>query len=309
MTGIHGICPIIDTPFTSDGDVHYENLEQLVNHLAGTDVNSLAMFGFASEYYALSDEERRDITQIVVDTCSEYDTNSIISITPHATKVAVQEAQYAERVGADALMILPPHIRVSSPSDIIDHIEAVANAVDLPMIIQYAPEGDGVGVPPDAFARLFRDVENVEYFKIEANPPGKYITALLEQTEGEPEILVGNAGFEMIDALDRGATGVMPASAMYDIYLDIYDQYTEGNREDASDLHGDLLQMLNLISQVGIQVEKNILVRRGLAASAHCRDPVNSPDDYHERQFEFLYETYISPHLRRIDDVVAASDD
>lgn len=309
MASIKGICPIIDTPFTSSGDVHYENLRQLVDHLAASDVNSLAMFGFASEYFALADAERREITDVVVEQCAEYETNSIISITPHATNVAIEEAEYAEEAGADALMVLPPHIRISSAADITEHIEAIADSVSIPVVVQYAPEGDGVSVPPEALARLYHSVENVDYFKIEAKPPGEYVTSLLDQTDGEAYVLVGNAGFEMIEALDRGAVGVMPASAMYDIYLEIYDRYTGGNRDGAIDLHGDLLQMLNLIRQVGIQIEKDILARRGLAATAHCRKPVNSPDSYHEEQFEYLYETYIAPNFQRAEAVEAASDD
>jgi len=297
MTAIKGVCPIVDTTFTESGDVDYQNLERLVSHLASSDVNSLAMFGFASEYFALSDAERRNITEIVVETCDSFDTNSIISVTPHATKNAVAEAEYAEEIGADALMVLPPHIRISAAPDIIAHLRAVADAVSVPVVVQYAPEGDGVSVPPKEFVKLYDEVANVECFKIEAKPPGKYVTTLLEQTDGEMDVLVGNAGFEMIEALDRGAVGVMPASGMYDIYLDIYERYQSGNREGAIDLHGDLLQMLNLIRQVGIQIEKAILARRGLANSAHCRAPVNKPDRYHEDQFNYLYDTYIEPHI------------
>ncbi|MEF8813715.1 MAG: dihydrodipicolinate synthase family protein [Halovenus sp.] len=295
-TEIRGICPIVDTPFTADGEVDYENLARLVARLAESEVNSIAVFGFASEYYALSDEERRTMTEVVVEGATE--TTSIVSITPHATTHAVEEAQFAERTGADALMVLPPHIRVSSSGDVLDHISAVAEAVSVPVGVQYAPEEGGVALSPGELAALYRTVDNIEFFKVEAKPPGSYVTSLLDETDGEATVLVGNAGFEMIDAFDRGAAGVMPASAMYDVYQTIYEKYRQGDREEAIDIHGDLLQMLTLVGRVGIQFEKEILKRRDLAATAHCRDPVNSPDEYYTAQFEYVYETSLAPHFR-----------
>ncbi|WP_436934734.1 dihydrodipicolinate synthase family protein [Halovenus marina] len=295
---IRGICPIVDTPFTDDGEIDYENLRRLVARLAESGVNSLAVFGFASEYYALSDDERRAMAEVVVEECAGTGTTSIVSITPHATKHAIEEAEFAEQIGADALMVLPPHIRLSASADVLDHISAVADAVSVPVGVQYAPEEGGVALSPGELADLYRTVDNVEYFKVEAKPPGGYVTSLLEETDGEATVLVGNAGFEMIDAFDRGAAGVMPASAMYDVYQTIYDRYQQGDREEAIDIHGDLLQMLTLIGRVGIQFEKEILARRGMADTAHCREPVNSPDEHYTEQFEYVYETYLAPHFR-----------
>jgi len=294
---IRGVCPIVDTPFTANGNVDYESLRDLASRLATSKCKSVAVFGFASEYYTLTDDERREMAEIVVNECADSDTNAIVSITPHATKVAVEEAEFAEETGADALMVLPPHVRVSSSQHVIDHIEAIAEAVSVPVVVQYTPSGAGVSVSPEKFARLYRKVPNVAYFKIEARPPGPYISRLLEETGGDAKILVGNAGREMIEALDRGAIGVMPASSMYELYLDIYDEYQSGNRERAIDVHGGLLQILNLMGQVGIQVEKDILARRGMADTNHCREPVTKPDEYHGDLFDQLYETYIEPHL------------
>jgi 4-hydroxy-tetrahydrodipicolinate synthase len=294
---VRGVCPIVDTPFTETGEVDYESLRSLVGRLAASECDSVAVFGFASEYYTLTDDERRRMTEVVIDGCAESDTTAIVSITPHAMTVAVEEAEYAERTGADALMVLPPHVRVSSSERVIDHVEAIAEAVSVPVVVQYTPSGAGVQVSPEEFARLSQRVPNVDYFKIEARPPGPYISRLLEETDGEANVLVGNAGREMIEALDRGAVGVMPASSMYEIYLEIYEEHQRGNRDRAMAVHGDLLQMLTVMGQVGIQVEKDILARRGMADTNRCREPVTKPDEYHEDIFDHVYESYIEPHL------------
>jgi dihydrodipicolinate synthase/N-acetylneuraminate lyase len=82
------------------------------------------------------------------------------------------------------------------------------------------------------------------------------------------------------------------------VYQTIYDEYQQGNREEAIDIHGDPLQMLMLVSRVGIQFEKEILARRGMADTAHCRDPVNSLVEHYTEQFEYVYETYLAQHFQ-----------
>ena len=80
--------------------------------------------------------------------------------------------------------------------------------------------------------------------------------------DGEMQIFVGNAGFQIIECMDRGAIGAMPGCSMYDVYLDIYNNYVEGNREKAIELHNKLLPMLNHIRQNVEQIisfEKRIL--------------------------------------------------
>ena len=293
---VRGVVPILDTPFTSDGAVDYDSLARETRTLAAGGCDALALFGYASEFYALTDEERSEMTDVVVEAAADSDTPVAVSVTPDATRAAVAEAEAAADAGADALMVLPPRTRVPSQEKVLAHVEAVADAVDLPVTVQYAPE-EGVAVAPDAFARLYDGVANVVGFKIESSPPGPYVSSLHSATDGEADVLVGNAGFEMIEAFERGADGVMPASSMFEIYLEIRDRYRAGDREGAIALHGDLLQMLNLLRQVGIGYEKRILSRRGLAETDYCREPVRSPDEHHETLFEVIYPEYVEPHL------------
>lgn len=293
---LRGVVPILDTPFTSDGAVDYDSLARETRTLAAGGCDALALFGYASEFYTLTDEERSEMTDVVVEAAADSDTPVAISVTPNATRAAVAEAEVAADAGADALMVLPSRTRVPSQEGVLEHVEAVANAVDLPVTVQYSPE-EGVSVTPDAFARLYHDVVNVVGFKIESSPPGPYVSNLLSATNGDANVLVGNAGFEMIEAFERGADGVMPASSMFEIYIEIRDRYRAGDLEGAVALHGDLLQMLNLLRQVGIGYEKRILARRGLAETSHCREPVRSPDENHEALFDVIYPEYVEPHI------------
>ncbi|WP_049903179.1 dihydrodipicolinate synthase family protein [Halococcus agarilyticus] len=296
-TTLHGVCPIVDTPFTESGDVDYGGLEFLSETLIDGGCHALALFGYASEFYKLNEEERERMTRIVVDACDRGGIPSIVSVTAQSTDVAIDQAQFIEKSGADALMILPPHVRGPPESGVFDHLEAIAESVSLPVMVQYAPGSTGMTHSPRFFANLYDEVENIDYFKIECDPPGKFVSRLHELTDGGANVLVGRAGYEMIEGYDRGAVGVMPASAMYDIYLRIHTYYQQGDRQRAVDLHSELVALLNQLTKVGIQFEKRILADRGLVDSAYCRAPETTFDETYDDIYEEYYEKYVEPNI------------
>ena len=294
---IRGVIPIVDTPFDAAGNVDYDSLERLTRTLTAEGCHGLALFGYASEFYKLTDAERNRMMDIVIEACDRGGIPSIVSVTAQATKPAIDAAEDIEAAGADGLMILPPHTRDPPEAEIGAHLRAVADAVSLPVMVQYAPGSTGVTHSPEFFASLYRETDNVDLFKIECDPPGKFTSRLHDLTDGEADTLVGRAGYEMIEGYDRGAVGVMPASAMYDIYLDIHDRYRAGDRKAAVGLHSELVAVLNQLTKVGIAWEKRILARRGLVESDHCRSPEATFDDTYEALFEEYYERFVAPNI------------
>ncbi len=289
---IKGICPIIATTFKENGEVDYEELYNLVKHLIEGGCHAVTLFGIAGEYYKLTDEERVEMAKVVVKACRENGGTSIISVTDHATENAVKSAKLFEELGADCLMMLPPFFLKPGAAYLYEHMKAIANAVKIPIMAQYAPEQTGVAISPDTFVRLEKECPNIIYYKIECKPAGPYVSNLMKLTDGRMKIFVGNAGFQIIECMDRGAIGAMPGCSMYDVYLDIYNSYVSGDREKAIRVHNKLLPMLNHIRQNVEQIisfEKRILKKRGIIKSDYCRKPSYDTDPYFDRLFEEFY--------------------
>ena len=302
MSDIQGICPIIATPFTEQGEVDYESMTNLLRVLAQGGCGGLTLFGIAGEYYKLSDDEMNEMTALVVRECSAAKVPSIISVTRHATELAVKQARSTEAAGADCLMLLPPFFLKPGGAALYQHIKAVSLSVSIPVMLQYAPEQTGVAMDPTLLARLAEEVPNLLYYKIECRPPGAYISRLLELTKGRIKIFIGNAGFQMIEGLDRGAVGVMPGCSMFDLYLKIYGAWRNGERAEAQRLHNELLAMLNHIRQDVEEIifyEKRILARRGIIRTDACRKPSFASDPHFDSLFDERYEA-IKPLLGKI---------
>ena len=292
-TQIQGICPIIAAPFDENGEVDYVSLDKLVRYLIKGGCGAVTLFGIAGEYYKLTDDEREKMVEVTVKAAKEEGGKTIISVTDHATEVAVKRAQYFEKMGADCLMLLPPFFLKPGAGYLYKHMKSIANAVKIPIMAQYAPEQTGVAIAPETFCKLEKECPNMIYYKIECKPAGPYVTNLMKLTDNKMKIFVGNAGFQIIECMDRGAIGAMPGCSMFDVYIDIYNNYVNGNREKAIEIHNLLLPMLNHIRQNVEQIisfEKRILKRRGIIASDYCRKPSYDTDEYFDKLFDEFYK-------------------
>ncbi len=287
MKAIKGIFPIIATPFSDNGEVDYESFENLVKTLIEGGCQGATLFGIAGEYYKLTAEEKEKLAVITIETCHKCGGKAVLSVTEHATEAAVLQAKHFEELGADCLMLLPPFFLKPGANAIAEHIKAVAKAVKLPVMPQYAPEQTGVAISPEVFIGLSQECPNIEYYKIECKPVGAYLSKMNKQNESIG-IFIGNAGYQLIEGFDRGAIGAMPGCSMFDVYLDIYNSYFAGDRQKAIRVHSALLPMLNHIRQNVEQIiyfEKKILKLRGIIKSDYCRKPSFNSDEIYDRMF------------------------
>jgi dihydrodipicolinate synthase/N-acetylneuraminate lyase len=292
---LKGIISILSTPFTSDGmEVDYDDLRKIIDLLISEGVHGIALLGVASEFYKISDDERQKMIEVTIEHNAKR-VPVVVNITRNSTELAVKDALNAERSGADAIMIVPPYFMPPSNTAIIEHIYAVSERVSLPIMIQYAPQVTGVGIPAETFLEINKHSKGQLYIKAESVPPGNLISTLVDKTEGEMGIFIGNAGLQTFDALTRGASGLMPGSSMTKPYLDIYNEFVTGNKEQAFEMFNAFLPVLNLVAQSAemfTKFEKIILKRRGIIKSDYCRKPYYTPGAEYESVLD-KYNTYM----------------
>ncbi|MEB4614562.1 dihydrodipicolinate synthase family protein [Leucobacter sp. M11] len=279
---ISGVCPVVETPFTSEGEVDLASMERLLDHLYAVGVRQIMYPGYASEFYKLTDAERDALTQTVVQRFgSREDTVVVISVPDHATRVAVERARRAVELGADMINILPPFLHGPSAAEVQAHVRAVLTAIaPVPAIVQYAPAQTGVALAPGVIAEMAAASPNLVQVKVESAPPGQFISAL---SAAAPllDSVVGHAGVQLIDARARGAVGVQPGCSFSELYLRIWSHWDAGEPERARALHARLLPFISYWMQgveLIIAAEKWISARRGIIASDHCRAPARQLD-------------------------------
>lgn len=271
---IVGVNPIVAMPFTAHGEVDEKSMVRLLEHLATSGANGATLFGIASEFPKLNDHERDRLAQLFVSTLAGSPLYRAMSVTDHSSEQAVKRARDYAKLGVDALMLLPPFFLNPGPQAIQAHIFAVLEAVDIPVMVQYAPGETGLTITPEQMAEIAARYPHA-VFKIECNPPVDYTREFLAKAP-QASVLNGYAGLYMLQMLAAGGKGVMPGCSFTEVYVRIYRHWLSGDKEQASALHQSLLPYIQRWMshcEYIIQAEKTILLRRGIIATDYCRRP------------------------------------
>jgi 4-hydroxy-tetrahydrodipicolinate synthase len=298
---LRGVLPVLLTPFDEDGGVDFSGIATVARHVLSTGVPSVMYPGYASEFYRLSDRERAELTSTVVQVAAAHGAQVIQSVTEQATVLAVESARRAVEVGCGAVNVLAPTTLGGDSGQVRAHLSAVLQAcAPLPAVIQHAPALTGSALALGDLRRLAQECPNLVGVKVETLPAGPTVTAL-QTIAPELGCLVGYGGLHLIDALERGASGVQPGSSFVEIYQHIWAAWAAGDRSAAAELHAALVPFLAYWMQdvrILVQVEKLIARRRGWIASDHCRAP-DRPLDKHETRLvdRFLsqFEHIVTP--------------
>ncbi|HZJ10149.1 MAG TPA: dihydrodipicolinate synthase family protein, partial [Trueperaceae bacterium] len=148
----------------------------------------------------------------------------------------------------------------------------LAAAIDLPLILQNAPPPLGSAYGPDAIKDLIVKVPQIRYVKEETSPGGQRITRLLDDPPAALAGVFGGAGGRFImDELNRGAIGAMPASEITEVHVRIFELYRQGDVADARALYNRSLPLLTFQSVFRMDMTKEVLRRRGVIDSTHVR--------------------------------------
>jgi 4-hydroxy-tetrahydrodipicolinate synthase len=286
---ISGIIPIVAATFTDMGTLDEDSFQSLIQHLLNTGASALTLFGLASEFYKLPDSDRARMQALLLaGTCQSESVAGIISITDHSWEVASRRACDAEAQGADALMILPPYFLAPGEDAILEHLRRVIGSVRIPVIVQYAPVQTGVRIRPEVFLKLRDALPNADFIKVETQPPGRYVSQLVELSHGRLKSFVGYAGVQMPDVLARGAVGIQPGCSFTEVYVELWKLW-QADKVEFQAFHNTLLPYITYWMQgveLIIKVEKVILKKRGVIASDYCRSPAYVLDAGEEKRIE-----------------------
>lgn len=285
---------MLETPFTSAGDVDTASLLGLVDHLAAIGADALMYPGFASEYLKLTDAERDDQVLQVIVRAKEHGLTAVASVADHGTHAAVARAERYAAGGASLINILPPHQLGPGSDAVFAHLVAVIAAIaPTPAVLQYAPAQTGLALDAAMIGRLADVAPNLVQVKVEAQPPGRLVSAL-GQAAPRLTSVVGYAGLHLTDALRRGAVGVQPGCSFTELYLRVWDLWQSGDRPGATTLHQRMAPYLATWMQhveFIVAAEKRISLLRGLIPSDICRAPGWTLDQEERSQIDrFLTE-------------------
>jgi 4-hydroxy-tetrahydrodipicolinate synthase len=270
LKGVYNITP---TPFNPDGSLDEASLASLTNFTIDKGVNGMTILGVLGEAGKVTDAERERIIAKVLETAG--DRLPICVGTSHAaTGVCVTYSKQAQQMGAKAIMVAPPSLARSSNEALRRHYLAVAEAVDIPVVVQDHPTSSGVLMNVDFIAAIAEEAPHCRFLKLEDEPSPSKVSQV---RKANPNVIIfgGLGGMMFLEELRHGAHGTMTGFGFPEILVEIYQKYSSGDIDGATEVFYHYCPLIRFENQprINLALRKEIYQRRGAIASPTVRQP------------------------------------
>lgn len=234
----------IVTPFNEDG-IDFDALGKLIDYQIENSTDAIIIAGTTGESATMSDAEHKEIIKFAVEHVNKR-VPVIAGAGSNDTAYAIQLSQYAEKVGADALLLVTPYYNKCTQNGLVAHYKKIADNVDLPIILYNVPSRTGVNIKPETYLKLSEHPRIVA--TKEANGDLSSIVRTKKLCGDELEIYSGNDD-QIIPILSLGGKGVISVLsnvAPKDTHL-ICQLYFEGKVEAAAKLQIDYSDLIDAL--------------------------------------------------------------
>lgn len=274
-----GIFVIVTTPFTDDHRFDEAGLHATMDFCLAAGVHGVVANALASEGGYLSEVERRRAAEIVV-TRAKGRVPAIVAVSAPHHHIAVDYARHAEGIGADAVMALPPTLHPASPAEIKAHYRAIGAATPLPLVLQNVVGQGASPMSAALLAELVDEVPTARFVKEESGYPAQTVGEIIRLCGDKVEgVMGGKAGKTLLEELRHGVAGTMPACEFADVHVRLWTAIEAGDQPLARDIFRRLLPLLDMESNYGMPLMKEVLKLRGVIGSNAVRQSGFRPLD------------------------------
>ena len=272
------------TPFNEKNEINFEKLRELLEYHIANRTDAVIVTGTTGESATMSDEEKLAVIKFSVDVVRGR-IPVIAGTGSNNTKHAVWLSQEAEKLGADALLVVTPYYNKGNESGIYNHYREIAENVKIPIILYNVPGRTGVNLSINLVKELSR-LKNIDAIK-EASGNISY-AAEIARAVPELDIYSGNDDMT-VPLLSIGGKGVISVSAniLPEIVHNMVMAFLNKDTDKARELqlkYNDLVNALFIeVNPVPVKEAMNFL---GYGVG-ECRLPLGKMN---EKNKEVLYE-------------------
>ena len=275
-----GVYPAICTPVTDGDEVDLEAQRRVVRFALECGSHGIVAFGLAGEVLKLSVEERKTLTDVIVEETAGA-VPVFVGVGAPSTRASIELARYAEGAGASCVVVPAPMIGALGEEALVDYFTRIAASVTVPVMIQDAPAHLGVGLGAEVVRRVGAGAENVRLVKLEAGPAE--MSRWIDRLGAEYAVWGGDGGMYLLDCVRVGAAGVIPGVDLVDLLVQVYEAEARGDSTLADERLREILPVLVFAMQHSIDhynaCAKHTLVQRGVLERATLRSPADTLGD------------------------------
>lgn len=293
-----GLFPIGSTPVDGNDKIDFDQLANQVTFLRRGRVPGLAWPQIASGWTVLTEQERLQGAEALVSAARGGKTAVVIGVQSPEFAAVGRYAAHAERIGADALICIPPP-DITDEKALLNYYQKIGRMTALPLFVQ-AVGAMSVGL----LVEMYNTIPTMRYVKDESGEPLERVKELVGLTGGGINDFSGRGANTMITEMERGFVGACPFVSLSDVYQGCWEAWHAGNHARAFEIFGAIQAANTMFSQSSVDA----LIARGVfklgtklraaptAAGGSLSSrymPARTPDEIRR----VLHE-YLQPYLR-----------
>ncbi len=264
----HGSITALVTPF-KNGKVDESSLVKLVKRQIEQGTDGLVPVGTTGESPTLNHEEHQRVIQIAVQAAGKK-VPVIAGTGSNSTDEAISLTRYAKKIGADGALLATPYYNKPTQEGLYRHYEAVAKAVNIPIVLYNIPGRSVVNIAPETIARLAK-IPNIVSVK-EAS--GSMDQASHIRSLCDIDILSGDDSLTL-PLMALGAKGVISvlSNVLPKEVSQMVDAFFAGDHDKAQKLHYKIFPLCRAMF-----IETNpIPIKRAMKLMGLCEDEIRLP--------------------------------
>ena len=238
----------IVTPFTDNG-VNFNEFRNLIEYQIKNEADAIIVCGTTGESSTMTMQEKRETIKFAIDVANKR-IPIIAGTGSNCTKNAIEMSKYAESIGADAVLLVTPYYNKTTQEGLVAHYKAIANEINIPIILYNVPSRTGVNIAPKTCLELSK-LKNIVAIK-EASGNISQVAEISNFCKGNLAIYSGNDD-QILPVLSVGGIGVVSVLSNIiprDVHKMVY-AFLENDIETAIYLQ---LKTLNLTSSLFSEV-------------------------------------------------------
>lgn len=275
-----GAAIAIITPMNADGSVNYDELGHIIDDQIANSTDAIVICGTTGEASTMTDEEHLECIRFAVEKTAKR-VPVIAGTGSNDTAYAVKLSKEAEEVGADGLLLVTPYYNKTTQKGLIAHFTAIADAVNIPIVLYNIPGRTGMGMEVSTIKKL-AEHRNIVAVK-EASGNISYAAKLIAECGDVIDVYSGNDDM-IVPLMSLGAKGVISVLS-HVIPKQTHDmvQYClDNNYAEATKLQIEYLDLINnLFIEVNPIPVKEAMNMMGWNAGS-CRLPLCDMSDEHK---------------------------
>lgn len=240
---LRGCATALVTPFKSDGAVDEDALTRLIEYQLTGGIKLLVPCGTTGESATMTEAEDQFVIGHAIELARDR-ARVIAGTGSNSTAVTIENSKIAKAMGADAVLVVAPFYNKPTQAGLYAHFRAIAEAVDIPIVIYNVPGRTSCNIAAETTLRLARDCENI----VAVKEASGNLAQIMEILRGRPEgfcVLSGDDAFTF-PMIALGADGLISVASNEapSLMSGLVNLALEGNWEEARELHYRLLPLM-----------------------------------------------------------------